>query len=271
MLYILIIRAYSEIRNIVVRKRSGLMEYVLSLTGFIDQSTVAIFCAIQYMRLKYSPPNPATSMVNGFYSYSRDAFFYEQVQMAEAILFCLVMLRWASLMKLSPVVYKFWKASRRSLHMFVYYCAIFVPLFVGYVFLAHSLWNPYAREFSTWWNAGVSLLLLVKIDLDISDMYLHARFWTVPFLMVFFLAFLAFFANGFLAISVHSYFEVSLIHGNIPNSAWTWNQWLDWMLWGRVYRFITGRTPGASKRLGDSKADDGGEEEEEEEGEEKED
>jgi len=267
-LYILVVRAYTEIKNLVKRKRSGLLAYVLSVTGFIDQSTVAIFCAIQYMRLKYDPPNPATSMVHGFYSYSREAFFYEQTQMAEALLFCLVMIRWASLMKISTTVFKFWKAMRRSLRMFFYYLAIFLPIFFGLVFLAHSLWHPYAREFSTWWNAGVSLLMLVKIDLDFTEMHLHARFWTVPFMVFFFLAFLAFLANGFLAISVHSYFEVTLLHGNVPNSAWTWDQWLDWMLWGRVYRAIT---RGASKRHGDSKADEGGEEEEEEEVEEKED
>jgi hypothetical protein len=222
--------------------------------GLIDMITVSVFAGMAYMRLKLEPPKPEG--MTTFYSYSCDAWFYDQLLSCEGIFIILALARLISFLRLHPFINQLWKMYGRACSMMYFWMAIFVPVFLGFVMLAHCIWSPRLQEFSTWYNALMSLIIFIKQDFDLRIMYEKAPTWTIPFIVFFFLGVSCFMVNGFLAITIHSYFQIQLTDGIVKESkGWTSDQWMDWVLAGPVYKCVTGRKPGASKR--DEGADEG--------------
>jgi len=137
--------------------------------------------------------------------------------------------------------------------MSAYALVAVVPVFMGLVFLANAIWSPYMLEFSTWTNAFMTCLIAVWHSFhDPEKMQERALTgWTLPFLGVCFIAVNCFVVNIFLAIMVQAHWEVDLLEGSDPElDRWSFDQWLDWMLWGPLYKRITHHEPGSSRRRG---------------------
>jgi len=262
-LYILFFQAVTEASAKVAVGMSGL-NYIFSFVGFLDASTVALFIGIMHMRLKHDPPDP-TGMTQ-FYSYSFDATVHERLFATEGLFLLFLCIRFCTLMKLSPMIEQYWKMVDRAAVMIGYWLFIFFPLFLSAIVIAHCIWSARVFAFSTLWEATISLIFLVKQDFNLVAFYEASPGWTLPFLIYFIVLMTLFLMNGFLAITVHAYYQVQLTD-MLPREAkpWSRDQWMDWILAGPIYRCIFQKAPGASKR------EDGGDGEEGEEGDEDED
>jgi hypothetical protein len=256
-LYILTVQVYSETTYKASIGKSGL-QYIFSVTGLLDMVTVSLFAAMGYMRFKYDPPTPVG--MTSFYSYSCDAWFGEMLLSAEGVFMVFVLSRFISFLRLNPHVNQYWKMYGRACVMMAYWMFIFIPMFLGFVMLAHCIWSPGIEDFSTWWQTTVSLILYIRQDIDLVPLYERAPTWTLPFVIFYFLAVSCFLVNGFLAITIHAYFQTQLTDGIVKESkSWTTDQWLDWFLAGPIYRCILRRQPGSSKRDEGEDEGDGGE------------
>lgn len=255
--YILTFQAVSETSFRASIGGSGL-EYIFSFVGFLDQSIVATFVAMCIMRLKHDPPAPID--MERFYSYSVEAIVHKRLYTTEGFFLLLICLRFTTFMKLSTYIDKYWRMLFRSCKMIGFWLFVAVPPFLGSMVLAHCIWSPYSRRFTTWWETFVSLIFFVKQDFDLNNMYITQPTWTIPFLVFYYILTSLFLLPGFLAIAVYAFFQVQLLDVN-PREPhpWSYDQWMDWILFGPVYQCIFRRPPGASKREeGAEEEEDGG-------------
>jgi len=270
--YVMTTRLYRETLRKVHVGKTGLF-YIFSTWGFVDMLTVATFFAIQFMRLRSGPPLPTD--LTAFHSYTVAATMSEQLAVCEASFLLLLVVRFASFMRMSPAVFQLFKSFAKSLHQFAYFVlAIFGPIFFGTIFFANAIWSPSVRQFRSWTETLYSLVLASQESFDVETLFDKNRGWTIPFLTYFYLSMIAFFVNIFLAITVHAYFEVALVEGSEPDAnKWSMDQWMDWMLWPRAYSRLTGRRPGSSQSRGYAEGEELEDEgsDDEEDGEEKQD
>jgi hypothetical protein len=254
--YIFIIKVYFETKRKVGRGKTGL-GYVFSFSGFNDASIVAVFFALMYIRNLAGPP-PANEM-QSFFSYRRTGVLDRRLFTTESFLFLLIMVKFASLMRIFPPIFRFWKMFAFSIKMFIYLSMLFMPVLLGVVVLANAIWNPYLLQVSTWTETLVLVLNSIRQGLPVEELYKKDRDWTIPFMLYFFFSLSGFFLHSFLAVSVHSYFEVELLEGDVlGDDGWSVDQWMDWMLIGKVYQILTGREPGSCQRddVGEDEDDD---------------
>mmetsp|Transcript_23460 Transcript_23460/g.54706 ORF Transcript_23460/g.54706 Transcript_23460/m.54706 type:complete len:869 (-) Transcript_23460:90-2696(-) len=239
-------RCRFEITKKNASKRPGYL-YLFSFGGFLDMQAVALPVVITTMQLKSVGPKPFELAPTQWFSYGRTAFNQKQIGFARALMFFIVMLRLTTFGKLLPQVAQFSKVMGRSVYHFIWYMFIVAPLLLGIVFLGSCVYAGQLFYWSTWWEALTSTLLLVRMDLDVIEMESVVPIITVIFVTYFVFFMTVFFLFGFMAIGVHAYFEVKLTDSP-GDYRWSYDQWLDWMLWGRVYTLITKKEPGSSLR-----------------------
>jgi len=262
-LYILIIRMAHEFQRKVKEGHSG-VSYFLSFLGMVDLSIVVVFLAMKLQRMTSANSNSPFNDIT-YTSYRKEGSLFHQLVLVEGIVFLVVMLRWASFMRILSPVFRFWNMFSRSIVMFGYFCTIYLPVVLGLIFMGNAIWNPYLEGFSTWTWSFISTLAAIRHRIPVEQLYVNDRVWTLPFITYFFLSMTAFFVNAFLAITAYAYFEVELLDGSKAEGAtddWGRDQWLDWMLWGPVYKMVTGNDPGASQEIADDGNGDGEEDDE---------
>ena len=76
------------------------------------------------------------------------------------------------------------------------------------------------------------------------------------FLSYFIICVQLFLLLGFMALTVHAYFEVKIVEAPSEKTRWSFDQWLDWSLFGFLYTIITGKKPGVSRTYEADKVDD---------------
>lgn len=248
-LYMGFARVYSETLRKKQSERSSI-SYVVSFGGIVDASIVALFLAIQTQRHRSRPPEPY--LLTKFFSYSYVAFYQtEMLEIAEACFVFLLLLRLATLSKINPHAYRFFRMYARSAAMFSSFMAIFLPVFFGLTFLVHAIWSPQLDVVSTWFNAAVSLFLGRRQSFDVVAMYEKNPGWTPAFLIYYFFSLNGFLFNVFLAILVYAYWEVELMDSStVEETRWTNEQYIDWMLLPSVYKLVRPHEPGRSRKLG---------------------
>mmetsp|Transcript_57735 Transcript_57735/g.102459 ORF Transcript_57735/g.102459 Transcript_57735/m.102459 type:complete len:869 (-) Transcript_57735:27-2633(-) len=253
--YLLILKVWNTCEEQVEAGGSGL-DYVLSVTGFVDCAIIALFIADMYMLAFLRPTLDPTSTASNsdFVSYSTFARLQEQLHINEAMLLLLLITRCTMLMQFQPAVYRGYKTFKATLVMFGYYLTIFVPVMLSAIFLANCIWSPYVEGYSTWVRTFVSVVAIMQNVInpaDLADMLQTQHAWTIVFLIYCYFVIHSFFVNGFLAISSWAYFSTELVEYSDPiYERWTRDQWMDWMLWGRLYTWRTGKAPGSSKKVG---------------------
>lgn len=239
-IFLLGIRIWRETKAKVSAGLSG-MAYFLSMEGVLDVGTIALYLAMQYMRIQNVPELP-TDDGRVFRSYSHLARNLQQLDLFEAVHLLLLIIRFSSFGRLFSVVYRFFRTYSAALMLFAYYLTMFLPVFLSCTFFANATYAPYLFDFSTFLQSCATMLFAVKESHRVEEL-LKKSTWTIPFLTYFFLSTLAFFIHGFLAITVHAYWEVQLVDGSEPNEdGWSTDDWLRWMLWKPVYSWLAGKT-----------------------------
>eukprot|EP00437_Effrenium_voratum_P025468 CAMPEP_0181405664 /NCGR_PEP_ID=MMETSP1110-20121109/4874_1 /TAXON_ID=174948 /ORGANISM="Symbiodinium sp., Strain CCMP421" /LENGTH=843 /DNA_ID=CAMNT_0023528055 /DNA_START=37 /DNA_END=2568 /DNA_ORIENTATION=- len=231
---------------------SGL-RYVLSPAGLLDAASIGLFIALQYWRSsKVKPVEPmSSSNSQHFVSYSRWASWEEMAAIGEAVLVFLLIVRYTTLLRFYPPVYRFFVLFSKSFRVGLYYLAIFVPVAASTIFFANCLYGPYVEAYSTWVKSLMSFVSVLQNVVDIDALYEASPVWTLFYVTYCYLVLFCFFVNGFLAITAYAYFEVELTEHSDPKyERWTRDQWLDWALPGPIYSRVTGKAPGSSRKIG---------------------
>lgn len=261
--YFCLYKVWRSCEDYTVEGQSGL-RYVLSLAGFLDACVVALFIALQYGKLaKQRPVEPmSSSSSQNFVSYSRWAAWEEMQVIGEAVLLMLLILRYCMLLRFFPSVYRFFILFQKSVRVSLYYLMIFVPIGLSTVFFANTLYSPYVEGYSTWVKSGMSFVSSLQNVVDIDALFKASPAWTFAYSLYCYLVLFCFFVNGFLAITAYAYFEVELTEHSDPKyNRWSRDQWLDWALVGPIYRRVTGKEPGSSRKIGLEDEEDGDDEE----------
>jgi len=266
--YLLLIKVWTACEHKVEDGGSGL-HYVLSVVGCLDSAIVGLFLADQYFLSFLSPDRDPTTSASSenFVSYSAFARLQEQLNINEACLLMLLIVRCTILGQMQPAVYRGFKTFVNSIVMFAYYLTIFLPVMLSAIFLANCIWSPYVQGYSTWVNTFLSVTAMMQNIHHTTEISKASAAWTIIFSTYTYVVIYCFFVNGFLAISSYAYFQSELVEYSDPKyERWTRDQWVDWMLWGKLYTMYTGKEPGSSKKVGlaEEEEDEGGEEEDDE-------
>lgn len=263
-LYLLVYKVNDEIRRKVKKGRSG-PSYIFSLKGFLDQSIVALFVGIQYMRWLSFPPDPRD--LTAFKSYSHHAMVSEHLEIAEAILLYFALARFALLMRFITQVFRFFQTFTRSFHIYMYYLLIFLPVCFGTMFLFNTIWAPYLKDYSTWSHSMASLGLSMVNSVPAGRLLEARPEWGVVLLGYFFLGLFCLMTPMFLALAVHSYFEVDLLEGlsKQDQTGWSRDEWMRWILFTPLYNMMGGSADdGDEDGDGDEDDDDGDDDDDDE-------
>eukprot|EP00930_Biecheleria_cincta_P038563 TRINITY_DN26490_c0_g1_i1.p1 TRINITY_DN26490_c0_g1~~TRINITY_DN26490_c0_g1_i1.p1 ORF type:complete len:879 (+),score=177.03 TRINITY_DN26490_c0_g1_i1:109-2637(+) len=250
--YLMLVRVWLVCEEEVVQGMSGLT-YVFSVSGVVDAAIGAMFIGAQFMQLHALPKDPIKTIDNEhFASYSLFADRQKQLQITEAVLLLLLCVRFTMLMQFNPDIFRFYKLIKRTVTMSSYYFLVAVPPLLSTIYLGNCIWSPYLEGYSSWVRSMMSVVGILQMVIDLDAMQESINYaWTIPFFLYVYFVLFAFFVNGFVAITAYSYFEVELLEKSHPKLLrWTRDQWLDWALWGSVYRRVTGKEPGSSKRIG---------------------
>eukprot|EP00439_Symbiodinium_sp_Y106_P042993 s5732_g5.t1 len=196
---------------------SGL-RYVLSPAGLLDAASIGLFIALQYWRSsKVKPVEPmSSSNSQHFVSYSRWASWEEMAAIGEAVLVFLLIVRYTTLLRFYPPVYRFFVLFSKSFRVGLYYLAIFVPVAASTIFFANCLYGPYVEAYSTWVKSLMSFVSVLQNVVDIDALYEASPVWTLFYVTYCYLVLFCFFVNGFLAITAYAYFEVELTEHSDP-------------------------------------------------------
>ncbi|CAJ1370546.1 unnamed protein product [Effrenium voratum] len=261
--YFCLYKVWRACEDYTMEGQSGL-RYVLSLAGLLDASTVALFFALQYTVLNLQKPGEPMSSSNSqeFVAYSRWASREEMRLIGEAVLVFLFTVRYTMLLRFYPGVYRFFILFFKSFRGGMYYLFIFLPVVLSTIFFANTLYSPYVEGYSTWVRSLMSIVSALQNVVNIDDLYNASPAWTFVFTLYCYLILFCFFVNGFLAITAYAYFEVELLEHSDPKyERWSRDQWLDWALAGPIYRRISGKEPGSSRKIGAAEDEEDGDDE----------
>lgn len=223
--------------------------FVISFPGLLDALVTALFIGIMAMRGNYGPPEP--TKLATFYSYSHDALIYHSLKLADATLLLLVVIRWTTFLKVVIGIYRFWRTFSASSRMFLFNLLIVVPFLLGMAFVGNALFSDNSSHFATLSDSLSTVILSTQASVfDPHILQLKVPNFTLLYMVVYFVAVTVFFWNTFLAITAHSYFQVSLLENSNPGElTWNFDQWCDFILWPQVYAFLFKKEPGSSKRV----------------------
>lgn len=250
--YLMLIRVWLMCEEEVAQGSSGL-NYVFSVSGGLDAAIGAMFVGAQFMHLHTVPKDPSQTVGNENYTcYSLFADRQKQLQITEALLIFLLVVRFTVLMQFNPDIFRFYKLIKRTVSMTGYYFLVVVPPLLSTIYLGNCIWSPYLEGYCSWVRSMMSVIGILQMSMNLDVMQESINYaWTIPFFLYVYFVLFAFIVNGFVAISAYSYFEVELLEKSHPRLLkWSRDQWLDWALWGSVYKRITNKEPGSSKRIG---------------------
>eukprot|EP00746_Dinoflagellata_sp_MGD_P090950 gnl/MRDRNA2_/MRDRNA2_35967_c0_seq1.p1 gnl/MRDRNA2_/MRDRNA2_35967_c0~~gnl/MRDRNA2_/MRDRNA2_35967_c0_seq1.p1 ORF type:complete len:977 (+),score=158.88 gnl/MRDRNA2_/MRDRNA2_35967_c0_seq1:101-3031(+) len=228
------------------KNHKGGYQYITSLNGISDVIIIVTVIIITIIRKVAFATQTTPEWVNqlntnsgGFISLSTEAYVHEQVQVIEGILFLANMARILSFLRLNHKVFMLWHTIGEALKMFVYFCMLFFPIFVGFCILAHSIWAPYTEGFDTVSETMLSLLEFMKGNLEYESMSHNDQVWSAVFFLLFFLIISFCLLNIFTAILIDSYYVVALTAGFDPKEfQWKTSKWLSWACPSLFFNFI---------------------------------
>merc|ERR1712196_724217 len=115
---------------------------------------------------------------------------------------------------------------------YIVYCVLFLPLLLGFVFLAHTIYAPLVLEFSTLEDSLLTLLVLLRGDIDLLGLQQVAKVWTPIFMCGFFLLFVLFLLQGFSGVMVLAEMQVAVPLSDPwrdPSHKWRSGEACEWL------------------------------------------
>jgi len=230
--YIIVFVGIAERRHKTKNHRPG-VNYHLSLNGITDVGIFACSLAIVLSRMIHFMQIDTKIYLdllfgnNHFHSSSGDSDIYNTIFIIEGVLFMLVMYRLTSLIRLNTAVYLVWHTIGINLKAFAYMVAMFMPTFVGFVFLANKVWGQTLVEFSMAGRSSLQMLGLISGSTDLTPMQDWDAVWASFFVCVFYVVVKCLLLNVFATIVVDSYYIVRLTTP-VPKFVWDPMWFFSW-------------------------------------------
>lgn len=239
-MYVLIFQVCYEWGQSKKRGERVCTSYFLSPLGLADVGIGLIAILIFFLRQVYfgMMQDPITFLKDlmanpdGFRSTSEIAYLYRlQIQM-EAPLFCMVLFRLLSFLRINRQVYMIWTTMAEAAKLYVPYALIAFPLLLGFVVWGHALWHTTERNFGSMQDSFMSVIMMVHGDIDVETMFTAHRPATLAFGVGLYVAVWLVLVNGWIAVLVKVYQEVRVRAGFQPSSyRWQEKEYATWFLW----------------------------------------
>jgi hypothetical protein len=158
--------------------------------------------------------------------------YYNQIYFYESLLFAAVSIKILYFLVLNDYVKLFFSSIELGIGIFVKYSIFFLVILLGYSCIAHILWGPYIKEFNTFGDSFLQILLFTMGYFNSNLLLTYNSAWTVAFLTSFFLFVLYFMYAVFVALYAES-LRRTVIKLGYPEdhelSQWTLKDYVVWL------------------------------------------
>mmetsp|Transcript_27846 Transcript_27846/g.63338 ORF Transcript_27846/g.63338 Transcript_27846/m.63338 type:complete len:292 (+) Transcript_27846:1-876(+) len=216
--------------------KAGLWAFV-NLTGICDMIIIVFFyVAFAYrwalFKLNKKTIDVVTEAQTRFYDFYDLSQQYWTIQILEGVMFVALCIRMLAFARLNRSIFQLWRVLGAALQQYMYFALLFIPLFLGFCFTAHTIWGRRLFGFDTFWGTIIATLMMINGNVDLEKMSNDDGVWTVIFVVLFFFIFSFFLMNAFTAIMIESMYKVFMSSGNDPkdqNVYWNRDRWMRWM------------------------------------------
>lgn len=238
--FILIIQVWCEVSYCKTREESIWSGYLLTPLGLCDIAIgllmIFIFVVRQIiMGMVEDPKVFLTTLIlddSPFQSNSSKAWLYRIQLAAEGPLFCCLLFRLMSFLRINRNIFILWTTLVEAVKIYFPLCLGLLPMALGLVVWAHALWHDSLRNFSNLPEALMSIVMAAHGDIDVDAMFHGHRSDRVLFGVVFFVMVWLILINGWIAVLVHVYQTVRVRAGYRPSDyAWKEKHYVAWALW----------------------------------------
>lgn len=215
--------------------------YLLSVLGLVDLliAGIVIYCVfmrhVVYGYLGFDGLEFAIGHGKEFLSAKTTAYNYHASTITEAFLIALVFFRLTSLWRINRHVFIIWTTIIEALATFSKFLLVCLPIMLGFVAVAHTLWGNFYLEYSSYPSAFTAVLM----DLyGVRDEMKSSKPIEIVYSALLYIVGVIVITNSWIAVLISSYQKVRVKSGYKPNDyKWKEYQYAKWALWSP---FLTG-------------------------------
>jgi len=245
-LFILILQVWSE-RSMAKRdEEQWCFSYLLTPLGLADLAIAFLTIWIYVIRelILGFVEKPETFLDNimyneqGFQSSDTRAWLYRQQIQCEAPLFCLLLFRLLSFLRINRQVYIIWTTIVEAGKLYLPFCLCLMPVGFGLVIWAHGLWHNTLREFTSLHSSAMSVIMMIHGDINLKGMFSPHRPDTLIFGTLLYVVTWLLLINAWVAVLVNVYQNVRVRAGyRAADYKWKEKHYVVWALWRRFAAF----------------------------------
>lgn len=245
-LYILIFQVWMEISYARAREERMLFTYLLNPLGLADISIGFLMLFIFVVRqVLFGFSQTADEYlkdfiedVDGFQSTAGTAAMWRMQLQTEAPLFCLILFRVFSLLRINRQIFIIWKTLWDSFKVFFPFCLVLTPIGFGLVVWAHALFHKTHRHYSQLPSSAMAVVMMIHGDVNLEDMFPANRADILIFGVLLYGAVWLLLVNSWIAVLVHVYQCTRVSSGYRPSDyRWKEKHYVVWMLFGPLAAF----------------------------------
>eukprot|EP00443_Scrippsiella_acuminata_P015314 CAMPEP_0115195544 /NCGR_PEP_ID=MMETSP0270-20121206/14633_1 /TAXON_ID=71861 /ORGANISM="Scrippsiella trochoidea, Strain CCMP3099" /LENGTH=831 /DNA_ID=CAMNT_0002608865 /DNA_START=40 /DNA_END=2531 /DNA_ORIENTATION=+ len=224
--------------------------YHVSTNGICDIGCVAcMLCVVIWRNVKFSQSSTKeimqrvadTSGDKGYYSFSGQATDFVQILRVEGLMMVFLSFRMVNFFRLNRTVYLIWHTLGMALKSFLFVIALFVPTFVGFTLVAHTIYGPYLDNYATVTKTVLQFYRLLEGDLDVDELMGFDTIWAVFIIVCFYVIINYFLLNVFIAVVVDAYYVVQITQATAGDK-WSTMKKVRWFVPGilvNMYQSLT--------------------------------
>jgi len=238
--FIITLQVYNEVGYCKKREESWLFGYILTPLGLADIGIFVLMAWIFVVRqvmlgMVEDPQVFLDSLIKGdatFQSNSAKAAAYHQQIVCEGPLFCLLLFRLLSFLRINRNIYIMWTTLVEATKIYLPFCLGLIPVALGLVVWSHAMWHSTLRNYGNLPVAAMSVTMIAHGDIQVNEMFHTSRPDAMVLGMVLFVMIWLILINGWIAVLCHVYQNVRVRAGYRPSDyAWKEKHYVDWMLW----------------------------------------
>lgn len=226
-LYFIFYYFYYAFRKNKYGKRN--LSYLISYRGIQDLFMSMLF--IVSLGYAFSVKCDENKILNGkdFYDFTDISENFESALILNAWSSIFVALRVINSLSINRRIYILKMNIEIACKGIAFYMLMTLPLMIGFVFVAWTVWGPYYIQFRRF---GLTLFnnILFSIGIGNSSLLLKLNlFWTVTFYTIYLIFLIFITICAFIGIYIDAYREIKLYHGYVDDEK-VWS-FIDYMLW----------------------------------------
>jgi hypothetical protein len=159
------------------------------------------------------------------------AHLFQTQTILEAVLLAFVMFRLLSFMRINRHVFIIWTTVEVAMQSFSHFALVLVPVLLGFVMIAHSLWGYHYHQYSSFESSYVGVLMTIHGNPreqvsntgTYTDLIYEFTFYVVYSLII---------LNSWIAVFVQTFQQVRVKYGYKPSDyRWKEYHYIKFSLW----------------------------------------